>query len=114
MDGIIQSYNSSYNFVVNANKTLIANFESLTINITGNENASSLVNCSNCDVTVLNGGLLTIDTPTAFDNLSIAGGGKATNENQLNISNFTINSDNTNGTGTSLDNGVTNISGTLV
>ena len=86
-----------------------------TVLINGTTNASSLANISSTtNISVLNGGKLTIDTPTNVNSITIEGGGQLTNNssNTLTANAFTINS-NLNGTGTYVDNGTTIVNGSL-
>ena len=84
-----------------------ASFSTLNaFNITGATSVSSLATLtSGSDVTVANGGILTIDASTTINSLTIAGGGQVTLNSGITLSatNFTINSDLTNGTGTFVD-----------
>ena len=59
------------------------------------------------DVVVDNAKLLTINSTTIINSLTIAGGGQVTNTSSLTASSLTINSDGTNGTGTYNDYGGT-------
>lgn len=69
----------------------------------------------NASVTVLNGTTLTVDASKTLYNATVQGGGKLTNTagGTLTVTNFKLNSDATNGTGTYLENGGTlNVTGT--
>ncbi|NDP21068.1 MAG: hypothetical protein GZ091_08310, partial [Paludibacter sp.] len=74
-------------------------------NINGNVNLSTLGNCSNCDLSVSNGGELVIDATKTLKSLSIAAGGKLTINAALTTTNgLTLQSD-ANGTATMLNSG---------
>jgi hypothetical protein len=109
------SQSATYTFSASVNKTLVANFAANAVTVSSDANASTLINCATCDVTVANGATLTINETKALNSLTIAGGGKVTNNSgsTFTVANFTINSDAVNGTGTYVDGGTTNISGTI-
>ena len=85
--------------------------KSLTV-ITGTSSATDLINITNGNINVANSGLLTFNSATTtIKNITVAAGGKVTLDsgNKLNVTNITFQSDATNGTGTYVDNGTTNI-----
>jgi len=76
------------------------------------QNSSDLSLTASSVVTVASGGVLTINGDATVYSISIARGGKVTNNSgsTLTATNFSINSD-ASGTGTYVDNGTTNITG---
>jgi hypothetical protein len=110
------SASATLSFTAAASRTLVANFASTTVTLGGGETAiSTLTNCANCDVVVPTGQLLTVDASKTLKSLTIESGGKATNNQggTITLTNFTINSNATNGTGTYLDDGTTTVTGTV-
>ena len=79
--------------------------------IASTASASALTLTPTSDVTVANGGTLTIDQATSINSITIERGGRVSNSSTLTVPTFTINSD-ANGTGTYVDNGTTTVSGT--
>ncbi|MEI8272180.1 MAG: T9SS type A sorting domain-containing protein [Paludibacter sp.] len=79
-NGTEVSPNTSYGFTVSANRTLVANFASNTLNISSliNANNSLLNNCTDCDVTVAAGGNLNINATKAFKTVTVVPGGNLT------------------------------------
>ena len=77
--------------------------------VTASTSISSMSLTSTSDIAVSNGGVLTIDSPTTINSLSIAAGGKVSNSSSLTASTLTINSDATNGTGTYVETGTSTI-----
>lgn len=110
-NGTPVSTNESYSFTVSADKTLDANFVSNEISVSTSKLASELILTPASNITVLNGGTLTLDVnSTTINSITIESGGKVTNNaNKLfNANSLTINSD-ANGTGTYVDKGTSNI-----
>ena len=79
------------------------------INVPTSTSISSIPLTSASDIAVGNGALLTIDIPTTINNLFISAGGQVTNTNSLTASSLIINSDGSNGTGTYVETGTSNI-----
>ena len=76
--------------------------------VTATTSASSMGLTSASDIAVSNGGVLTIDSPTTINSLTIVAGGKVSNNSSLTASNLTINSDAI-GTGTYVETGTSTI-----
>jgi len=117
-DATVVSTSPTYTFIPETNSTIQANFASNTVNVGAATNASSLVNCENCDVTVTNGGTLTIDETKTVNSLAVSGGGRvdntsATAKTLTVTNNLTLDSDG-NGTGTYVEknNGALSVGGT--
>lgn len=74
------STSTTYNFNATATRSLVANFASNTILLSsGNTNASTLLNCSTCDVTVSGSGTnLLIDENKTLNSLTIKPGAQLT------------------------------------
>jgi hypothetical protein len=108
--GVEVTTNVNYTFSASANRTLVANFASTAVSVTSDTNASTLVNCATCDVTVGSGATLTIDATKTLNSITIASDGKVTNSvgSTLTAATLTINSDAA-GTGTFVDNGTSAI-----
>lgn len=104
------STNATFIFTATANRTLVANFVSNTVNLTSDTNSSSLLNCSSCDVTVTGGNTLNLDVPSTFNTVTVSPKGKLTNQvgNTLTATSLNLNSDDT-GTATYVDNGTTSV-----
>lgn len=75
----VVSTSPTYTFIPTAASTIQANFASNTVSVGAATNASSLVNCENCDITVGNGGTLTIDETKTVNSVTISGGGRIDN-----------------------------------
>jgi len=67
--------------------------------VTGVVNASTLADCPTCNVSIADGGHLTIDAAKTYNSITVAPQGKLTNSSTLTVSAITIQSD-ANGTGT--------------
>jgi len=115
-NGTQVSTSNNYSFTASVSRILVANFASNTVSIngSGNVDASTLLNCDNCDVIIDNGAALTIDRSKILKSITVSAGGKLTNVSgsTLTAASLNINSD-ANGTGTFVDNGTTGISGTV-
>jgi trimeric autotransporter adhesin len=101
---------TAYYYTVTANNTHVTSSASNEITaitaINSSVVASTFADCPTCDVTIANGGTLTVDASKTYKSLTIDGGGKVTLDDTktLSITNdFFINSDETNGTGTFVD-----------
>jgi hypothetical protein len=95
----IDAWSKTYTVGPNCNAT--------SYNVTTNTNISNL-SCVNCDVTVSNGGTLTLDVASSIlNNITVAAGGKLTNTNALAANSITLQADPTGvlGNGTYVDNG---------
>ena len=81
--------------------------------VSTSQNSSDLSLTASSVVTVASGGTLTFNSSATVNSITIARGGKVTNNSgsTLSATNFSINSD-ASGTGTYIDKGTTNISGT--
>ncbi len=66
------------------------------------------------DVVVIKDALVTIDQLSTINSLTVAAGGKVTNASTLNASTITLNSNETDGTGTFINNGNTTITNAVV
>lgn len=109
--GAEQSTLASYPFTVSGAKTLVANFVANAVSVSTAQLASALTLTAASDITVVNGGTLTLDANlTTVNSITIEKGGKVTNNaNKSLIANsFTINS-NASGTGTYVDKGTSTI-----
>jgi len=107
------AYESSFiSSAVNANGLGLTASSSLTVLNGGHLTIHDPATLNN--ITILNGAHLTINGTTILNNISIEGGGKVANTSSLTVSNFTIKSDETNGTGTYNDyTGTTTINGSI-
>ena len=105
------STSATYTFTASADRTLVANFASNTQNISGatNADASILNNCSQCDITVQSGGILTINIPKAFNSLTVAPGARLTlnSEKTLNVAGALTLQSSASGTATFVDENTT-------
>lgn len=79
-NGNFVSKTNPYNFNASANSTLVANFADVAapISISTAINASTFAACATCDVTIANGGALTIDETKTFNSVNVAPGSKLT------------------------------------
>ena len=87
-------------------------FSNSNVSVSTTTTASSLGLKAGTDLLVLRNGNLTVDVPTIINSITIERGGEVSNSSSLTTSTFSINSDAT-GTGTYVDNGTTNINGTV-
>jgi hypothetical protein len=98
------STNAAYTFAATADRVLVANFAPTSATaITENTNASAI--CSDCDVTVASGAILTIDVNKSLKSLTVATGGKVTisGTNSLTATNGITFESNSSGTATLVD-----------
>lgn len=77
-------------FSATAPRTLVANFASNAVSVSNLTNASSLGNCETCDVTIANGGTLTIDASKTVSSLIVEPGAKV---NSLTVNLLTVTGD---------------------
>ena len=66
-------------------------------------NASTLADCATCNITIADGGHLTVDAVKTYNSITVAPQGKLTNTSTLTVGTITIQSD-ANGTGTIVGN----------
>ena len=105
---------TSYTFTATANRTLQANFASNIVNINSaiSSGATSLNNCADCEVTLNNGGELTVDASKTLKSVTVTSGGKLTlNAGTLSATNGIMLESDANGTATLLQSG--NLTGTV-
>ncbi len=88
---------TAYYYTVTANNTHVTSSASNEITaitaINSSVVASTLPDCATCDVTVANGGTLTVDAVKTYNSITVAPQGKLTNSSTLTVSAITIQSD---------------------
>jgi len=76
--GSVVSTNSTYTFTASITRTLVANFEPNTLNISSGTTNATAITCTTCDITVASGAELTIGADKTLKSVTIAAGGKLT------------------------------------
>ena len=92
-NGNIVSGNESYTFTINANRTLTANFATLNINISDEKDEAVISNCTDCEVTVLGTGSLTVNNTQTINSIVVETGGKVDLADGLAVGDVTFNAD---------------------
>jgi photosystem II stability/assembly factor-like uncharacterized protein len=108
----VVSTNATYAFTATAaNKTLTANFVANAVSVSGTKNITEFVLTPASDITISSNAAVTINESATINSLVIQPGAKVTTASgkTLTTATLTINSDETNGTGTFVNDGTSNI-----
>lgn len=107
----VVSTNANYTFTSAANKTLTANFVANAVSVSGTKNITEFVLTPASDITISSNADVTINESATINSLVIESGAKVTTASgkTLTTATLTINSDETNGTGTFVNDGTSNI-----
>jgi hypothetical protein len=104
---------ATYTFTASANRTLVANFSSLTVNVVEPKTATVITNCADCDVTVANTGTLTVDASNkTVNSVTVEPGGKLVLTNPITVQDLTLKADNSGSFSTTVGGGMT-VNGTF-
>jgi len=102
------STSATYTFTANENRTLVANFSSLTVNVVEPKTATVITNCADCDVTVSNTGTLTVDASNkTVNSVTVEPGGKLVLTNPITVQDLTLKADNAGSFSTTVGSGMT-------
>jgi len=107
-DDVEVSTSATYTFTASADRTLVANFGSLTVNVVEPKTATVITNCADCDVTVQNTGTLTVDaSDKTVNSLTVEPGGKLILTNPITVQDLTLKADNAGSFSTTVGSGMT-------